>query len=157
MSNTANTPQSSPPLFFSKFGFWAVLTGALALMLVFMQIAGPSLEAKPSIGSQIGEIAGDMRRSAWRSFLGLQEPTPEPVPVSMWMYVSMAVPILGMIAVVLSLMSALMRENWHYAVYGTFHGAAAIVFQFFWWVALLVVGVIFIVTIIENIGDFFSF
>ncbi len=157
MSNVVNTPQSSAPVFLSKVGFWAVLTAALALMLVFLQIVGPTFETKPSIGSQIGEIAGDMKRSAWRSFLGLPEPTPEPVPVSMWTYAAMAAPILGVIAVVLSLVSAILRENWHYAVYGTVLGAAAIVFQFFWWVALLVVGVILIVTIIENLGDIFSF
>ena len=38
------------------------------------------METKPSVGAQIGEIAGDIRRSAWRTMLGLPEPTPEPTP-----------------------------------------------------------------------------
>lgn len=36
-------------------------------------------------------------------------------------------------------------------------GVAAVVFHFFRWVAILVAGVVLLVTIIENIGDIFSF
>jgi hypothetical protein len=134
-----------------------VLFGALALALVFFQIAAPSFEPRPSAGAQIGEIAGEIKRSAWRTFLGLPKPEAKAQTVSLSYYLAVAAPILGIVAIVLSLISGVLRENWRYAAYGVSLGAAAIVFQFFWWLALIVVAVIVLVAIIENIGDIFSF
>ncbi|MBN2905177.1 MAG: hypothetical protein JXJ18_00545 [Rhodobacteraceae bacterium] len=131
--------------------------GALALALVFIQIIGPTFEPKPSAASQIGEIAGEIKRSAWRSFLGLPKPEPEVQATPFSAYLALAAPILGAIAVVLSVISGVLRENWRYAVYGTSLGAGAIVFQFFWWMLLVIVGAMLLVAIIENIGDIFSF
>lgn len=139
------------------WGFWAVLTGALALVLVLMQIVGPSFEVKPSAATQIGEIAGEIKRSAWRSFLGLPKPELTPAPVSAWTYVAVAAPVLSVIAILLSIVSGMLGENRRYAVYGTGFGVAAIVFHFIWWLALLVVGLVLLVSILENIGDIFSF
>lgn len=157
MNNRTDSLVGNSPNPLRKWGLWAVLTGALALVLVFVQIAGPSLEPKPSTATQIGEIAGEIKRSAWRSFLGLPTPEPKVAAASVTNYLGLAVPILGIIAVVLSLISGVLRENWRYPVYGSSLGAAAIVFQFFWWMALLVAAVILLVAIIENIGDIFSF
>lgn len=140
-----------------KTGFWAVLIGASAMVLVFLQIVGPALEPQPSAASQIGEIAGEIKRSAWRTLLGLPKTQPIMKPVPIWSYLAVAAPILGAIGLVLSLFSGVRREHWRYAVYGASLSAAAIVFQFVWWVMLLVLGALFIIAIIENIGDIFSF
>ena len=156
MENKAETSSQAAPQFLSRWGFWAVIVGATALMLVFAQMIGPTLEPKPSVGSQIGEIAGEIKRSAWRSFFGLPDNPPETKSASVWDYVAFAAPALGIVAIVLAAISGVMRENWHYPVYGTAFGVAAIVFHYFWWVALLVAGVVILVTIIENIGDIFS-
>ena len=157
MHQHTDIPTPTSPTPFRKVGFWAVLTGAAALVLVFVQIVGPTLEPSPSVATQIGEIAGEIKRSAWRTFLGLPAPEPQVQAVPVWNYLALAAPVLGIAAVVLSVISGVLRENWRYPVYGTSLGAAAIVFHFFWWVALLVAGVILLVTIIENIGDIFSF
>ena len=140
-----------------KWGAWAVLAGALSLALVFVQIAGPAFEPQVSAGQQIGEIAGEIRRSAWRSFLGLPPPAPEVQPVPAWAMLGLAAPILGIAAIVLSLVSGLRREGRRFVIYGAGLGASAIVFQFFWYVALLVAGVLLLIAIIENMGDIFSF
>lgn len=137
------------------WGFWAVITGAAALILVFFQVFGPTLQPTPSVGEQIGEIAGDIKRSAWRSFLGLSAPEPEPVPVTN--YLAVIAPICGVVAIVLSLLSAIRGENKRFLVYGSGLGITAIVFHFFWWMALVFVGALIIIAIIENIGDIFSF
>ncbi|MGI9352429.1 MAG: hypothetical protein ACR2O3_12770 [Rhizobiaceae bacterium] len=142
---------------FRKWGFWSVLIGALALLLVFIQFIGPTFESKPSAATQIGEIAGEIKRSAWRSFFGLPPAEQKIETASVWNYLAMAAPILGIAAVILSLISGVLRENWRFPVYGASLGASAIVFQYLWWVALLVCGVIILVAIIENIGDIFSF
>lgn len=134
-----------------------MLTGALALTLVFAQMVGPSLQPGPSAATQVGEIAGELKRSAWRTFLGLSSPKPEPEPVTVWTYLAFAAPLLGIVAVLLSLVSGVLRENWRYSVYGACLGAAAILFQYFWWLALLIAGVLLLIAIIENIGEIFSF
>jgi len=159
MELQTDMPPRPPLALFRTWGVWALMAGAMALILVMVQIAGPSLEPKPSAGTQIGEIAGEIKRAAWRSFLGLPEPAPEPVPMStrVFAYLGVAAPVLAVVAVVLSAISGVMREHWRFPVYATSLGAAAILFQFFWWVALLVVGVVLLVAILENIGDIFSF
>ncbi|MGI1662444.1 hypothetical protein ACRDNQ_09390 [Palleronia sp. KMU-117] len=141
---------------FGTWGFWSVLVGGLAVMLVFLQIAGPSLEPQPSIGNQIGEIAGDIARSAWESFRGEYFPEPEPAAQSKWIAVGLLAPLMGVVAIVLSLISAVRRENWHYPFYGAGLGGAAIVFYFFWWVAALIAGAMMIVAIVENLGSIFD-
>ncbi len=127
------------------------------MILVFVQIVGPSLEPTPSVGEQVGEIAGEMKRAAWRTFLGLPKPEPEVQTVPFRHYLAMAAPVFGVLAVVLAVISAVKRENWRFATYAVSLGAGAMVFQFLWWVALLVMGVIMLVAIIENLGEFFSF
>jgi hypothetical protein len=141
---------------FSAWGFWSVLAGAVAVMLVFLQIAGPSLEPQPSVGNQIGEIAGDIARSAWESFRGEYVPEPEPVRNSKWIVLGLLAPLMGVVAIVLSLVSAVRRENWHYPFYGAGLGVTAILFYFFWWVALLIAGAMMLVAILDNIGSIFD-
>jgi len=157
MEQNADPLMQDAPQLLNKWGFWALLFGAAALILVFAQMALPMFESKPSAGAQIGEIAGDIKRSAWRTFLGLPKPEPEVVATPVWAYFAMAAPVLGILAVCLSVISAILRENWRFATYATSFGVAAIVFQMFWWVALLIAGVALLVTIIENMGDIFSF
>jgi len=141
-----------------KWGFWAVVAGAAGLVAVFYQIAAPMAEPAPSIGTQIGEIAGDMRRAAWDSFLGRETAAPEPVSAEnkMMAYLIFIGPALGCIALLLALISGVRGENWRFPVYGASLGIAAITVQFLWLVAALIVGAILLVAIIENIGDIFG-
>jgi hypothetical protein len=159
MDPNANTPAATlaDPSPFRNVGFWAILAGGLAMVLVFAQIVAPSLEPGPSAGERIGEIAGEMKRAAWRSFLGLPKPEPEVQAVPMHHYLAMIAPVFGVLAVILAAVSGVKRENWRFATYGACLGFGAIVFQFLWWVALLVAGMVLLVAIIENLGEFFSF
>lgn len=72
-------------------------------------------------------------------------------------WLPLAGPVIGAIAIVLSVISGVRGENRRFATYGTGLAVSAIVFHFFWWVALLIVGGLVLVAIIENIGDIFSF
>ena len=147
----------SPASLFATWGLWAVLTGGLGLILVMGFIFGPTLEPTPSAATQIGEMAGEIKRATWRSFLGLKQPEPEPVPTSIWLYLGVAGPILGVVAIVLAAISAIRRENWRFAAYATALGGGAILAHFLWWIVILFAGVMLLVAIIENIGDIFSF
>ena len=141
------------------WGLWAVVLGAISLVLVFIHITQPFAEPAPSVGTQVGEIAGDMTRSAWRSFLGLEPEVAvvEPEPMAFTDYLGFIAPGLGVVAIVLAMISGLMRENWHYVVYGTGLGASAVLFYYFWWIALLFCGVLLLIAIIENLGSIFTF
>ncbi len=152
-----DTSPPPPANLLRTWGLWAVCTGALALVLVCAQIAGPALEPNPSAATQIGEIAGEIKRSAWRSFFGIAQPEPEVIPLTYKDWLPLAGPVIGAIAIVLSVISGVRGENRRFATYGTGLAVSAIVFHFFWWVALLIVGGLVLVAIIENIGDIFSF
>ncbi|MEO0918134.1 MAG: hypothetical protein AAFY31_14285 [Pseudomonadota bacterium] len=159
MSQATDLTSPDPHNPLRSWGLWAVTLGALSLVLVLMHIGLPMSEPAPPVGTQIGEIAGDMARASWRSFFGLEPEVqvvePQPVPFSVYLgYVGAA---LGVVAVVLAMISGIMRENWHYAVYGTGLGASAVFFYFFWWIAVLICGVLMLIAIIENLGSFFSF
>ena len=136
-----------------------MLFGGIVLILVFYHILGISNEPTPSAGQQIGEIAGEMRRSAWRSFLGLapeQTAPAAPAPTDFRHLAGVAAPVLGIIAIVLALISGLRRENWRFPAYGAGLGLASILFVYVWWLAILFVGAMLLVAIIENIGDIFG-
>lgn len=152
---TDHAPSSPSP--FRTWGLWAVLAGALALIVVFYQIFAPLSEPSPSVGTQIGEIAGDMKRAAWRSLIGLEQPVPEPVSASWRDWLPLAGPVIGVLAILMAVVSSFRCESWRLAAYATGLGGSAIVFHFVWWMALLVMGALILIAIIENLGDFFSF
>ena len=95
--------QSQSPRVLTSWGLWAMICGAVAMVLVFVQIQMLSGQETASIGQQIGEIAGDIKRSAWRSFLGLAPPEPEPIPSSRELFdmIFAATPVIAGIAIVL--------------------------------------------------------
>ena len=159
MTETQTMRDAPNPSPFRLWGLWAIAAGAIAVVLVCIQIFGPPAEPQPSAAQQIGEIAGEMKRSAWRAFLGMEPepPAPQPDPSLVSQYLPIAGPVLGVLAIVLAVVSALMRENWRLATYGTVLGASAVLMQMFWWVALLIAGVILLAAVIENLGGFFSF
>jgi hypothetical protein len=157
MSQPADPTSLDPHNPLRTWGLWAVACGAIALILVFIHMTQPFAEPAPSVGTQVGEIAGDMTRSAWRSFLGLEPEVVVPEPKPFTDYLGFIAPGLGVIAVVLGMISAIRRENWHYAVYGTGLGASAVIFFYFWWVAVLFCGVLLLIAIIENLGSIFTF
>lgn len=142
-----------------SWGFWAVICGALSLILVFVFIVQPFAEPAPPVGTQIGEIAGDMTRSAWRSFLGLEPEVVvvEPKSTTLNDILGVAAPALGAVAIVLAMISGIKREDRRYVVYGTGFGVSAILSFYLWWIALLFCGVMLLIAIIENPASFFSF
>ena len=157
MTDTTPTPPE-PDIgqILRRWGFWSVLAGGIGLILVFFHMFGIGSEPSPSAAQQIGEIAGEIRRSAWRSFLGLAPEPVAPEPTTFRDVAGIAAPIFGIVAIVLALISGLRRENWRYPAYGAGLGVASIVFVYVWWLALLFVGMMLLISILENIGDIFG-
>jgi hypothetical protein len=146
------------------WGFWGIVLGTLGVLCVFLPIAIEQATPEPagSAAAKIGEIAGEMKRAAWRSFFGLSQPeiAPPPPPSMMARSLGMmgiAAPVLGALAILLSMVSFVTRENRTLATYAVCLGGGALLAQFLWWALLLVCGIILLVTIIQNLGEFFSF
>jgi hypothetical protein len=133
------------------WGHAAMGAGALALALAMLTVFGGPFAPQPSVGTTIGEIAGEMRAAALRAVNG----EPQPAPVSRGWDIDrvliVAAPLIGVLAVVLSMIAALRGERYRLAGYGAALGVGAIVFQFVWWIALLIAGMILLVSVIENI------
>lgn len=127
----------------------------MVLVLVQMQILSGQ-DAVP-IGQQISEIAGDIKRSAWRSFLGLAPTEPAPPPRQLFNVIYFATPVIAGTGIVLAKISLLARENWRLGFYGVALGGGAILFQYLWWMAMLTLAFVLLIKIVENIGDMFSF
>ena len=129
--------------------------------LVFVQMGLLTSQDSAPIGEQIGQIAGDIKRSAWRSFFGLKPEVLEPAPIPMSQHIFevlfMVTPFVAGVAIVLAAISLVKRENWRFGFYGMSLGIGSIVFQFVWWMALLILGMLLLVKILENMGDIFSF
>lgn len=135
------------------WGHVALGAGALALLLAMLNIFAGPFAPQPSVGAAIGEIAGEMRAAALRAATGAPQPAPEPRGWDIDRVLMLAAPLVGVVAIVLSMIAALRGEQYRLAGYGATLGAGAIVFQFVWWIALLIAGVILLVAIVENIGD----
>ncbi|PWK62202.1 hypothetical protein [Roseicyclus mahoneyensis] len=136
------------------WGWLAILTGAVALVLAMLVIFAGPFAPQPSTGTVIGQIAGDMIAAARGSLDGSAQPAPVPRGWDVDRVLATLTPILGVLALCLAVMAAIRREPWRLSSYGAALGGAAIVIQFVWWIALLICGVVLLVAIIENLGGF---
>lgn len=152
---TQTAPPSLLPLM-RNFGAWAAMAGGLALVLVFVQIALPMMHPQPSAPTQIGEMAGEMARAAWRSFRDLPPPQPDLVETGSGAALFVVIPILGVLALLLAAISSYRREAGRLAIYGAGLGAAAILAHFVLWLALAILGMMLLIAIVQNLGDFFD-
>ena len=156
MTNTID-PELSPAGLLRSPGAWACLVGAAALVLVFVQIVLPMTQPQPSAATQVGEMAGEMARAAWRSFLDRPGPEPEAMTVGQGPALCLAVPVLAGLALLLAALSGVRRETGRLAIYGAGLGAAALLAHFLWWLAMVILGMMLLIAIVQNLGDFFSF
>ncbi|WP_434053521.1 MAG: hypothetical protein RDA78_01045 [Roseibium sp.] len=139
---------------------WSGLTGmalgAIALVLaLFLHSAGP-LDPQPTVGQSIGEIAADIRSSALKGLRGEELPEPEARPWSLDRTLATAAYILAGLAVILGIVSFVLRENRRVAVAAVGFGSIAIGFQLFVWTVMIIAGVIIIGYILGHLGDIFS-
>jgi hypothetical protein len=134
------------------WSYAAITAGAVALVLAMLVIFAGPFAPQPSVGTTIGEIAADIAMAARNSVQGVEQPPPEPRGWSIDRILETLTPILGVVAVVLAIMAAVRHEPRRVASYGAALGGAAIMIQFVWWIALLICGVVLLVSIVENLG-----
>ncbi|MFK7745676.1 MAG: hypothetical protein AB8B47_11525, partial [Roseobacter sp.] len=104
----------------AMFSFAAMVLGALGISVaLFALYAGP-FTAQPDVGTQIGEIAGNMRAAALRAVQGLPQPE-ETIVQPTWdidRILMAAAPILGVLGVIASVVAFIRREPMRMATYG---------------------------------------
>ena len=141
------------PLAGLRWGHVAIGMGALSLSLAMLHVFGGPFAPTPSAATTVGDIAGEIRAAALRAVKGDPQPAPIPRGWDIDRVLMIAAPLLGVLAIVLSMVAALRREGPRLAGYGAALGVGAIVFQTIWWIAALIAGIVLLVAIIENIGD----
>ena len=136
------------------FGMAGFILGAVALVLVLVQFFGGPFAPTPSIGETIGQIAADMRMSAWNKLSGSGD---APVAVAAtWdidRYMIVGSMVLAVLALVLGVAGYIREEARRPVKAALSFGVAAIVFQFFATALLMIVGVILLIGIMANLNE----
>lgn len=146
-------PALSSEKLFQQWGFWSVLLGGLALIVVTCSIYTPSLEPKPSLGTQLGQIVKDFNQSRR---VGATEAVPEE-GLNFKSVLYFSGPALGAVAIFLSLISLVKKEDRNFSLYGTGMGASAILIQFVFLIAVLILGGMIIIKFLDSpLSTFFD-
>lgn len=139
----------------AMFSYAAMVLGALGVSVaLFALYAGP-FTPQPDVGTQIGEIAGNMRAAAQRALQGLPQPE-ETIVQSTWdidRILMAAAPVLGCLAVVSSVIAFIRREPKRMAFCGLGVGVASIFMQVILIAALIIAGAIILVGIMQNLDS----
>lgn len=140
------------------WGLAAFVFGALALVAVSLQVGNvfAEPETQQSTAEAIGQFAAEIRDSAQRALAGEEPPAPPP-PVETGPNLSellvYIIPGLAVVAVILGAISLFQREAWRLPALGIGLGLGAVVMQYAFAMALMIIGGIILAAIINNIGD----
>ena len=130
-------------------------TGLFIALLVFY--AGP-FAPQQDVGTAIGEIAGNMRAAAWRSFFGLEQPESTIVQRA-WdidRIMMTAAPAAGVLGVIMAITAYIRREPKRLASYGMALSVCAIFVQVLLIILMIVAGLLLLISIIENMDSIFG-
>lgn len=141
-----------------KFGFIGFVLGVIALLVIMVQLSSlfEPVEPGPSAGQMIGEIAADIKQSAARALSGEPAPPPPPAPVDYGRYIVIAAMAIAAIAVVMGGVGLYQGEPHRLSYLAVGFGISAFVMQYFFWLAMLICGVVLLVSIMNNLGDIFD-
>ena len=127
--------------------------GGAGLALFFLElVAGPFAPVTP-VETTIVETARAIRDAALGAARGEPLPGPEPVTRSIDDWITIASTSLGLLGLGLSVVIFLTGPRRDVAAAGIMVGGAAVLAIYLWWLALLVCGMILLVTIVANLGE----
>ncbi|MEM0947595.1 MAG: hypothetical protein AAGK37_09335 [Pseudomonadota bacterium] len=149
MSETVERPAAA-------MGWIGFLVGAAALfMAVTIFWAGP-FAPQQTTSVSLGELAAETVKSAARNVAGLEQPEPAPVVRDLDDYLSIAVGVIGCLAVVLGAAALARHEARRPAIAAAVLGGTAIMFQFFAWYAMALLGVLLISALLSSLSEAFG-
>ena len=140
-----------------KWGIGSIAFGGAALLISMLVVFAGPFAPQQSIGTSVGQIIGEIAVSAMDTVRGEAPPAPEAQPWDIDRVLMIAGPVLAICGFIAAIVSTIKQDPWRMAAYGTAMGVAAITVQFIWWVAILICGILLLISIIENGASFLEF
>ena len=140
------------------FSIAAIGLGGIGIFIALLVMYAGPFAPQQDIGTTIGEIAGNMRAAAWRSFFGLEQPESTIVQRA-WdidRILMTIAPAAGVLGVLMAITAYIRREPRKIATYGMALSVCAIFVQVLFIVLMIVAGVLLLMSIIENLDSIFG-
>lgn len=140
------------------FSIAAIGLGGIGLFIALLVMYAGPFAPQQDIGTTIGEIAGNMRAAAWRSFFGLEQPESMIVQRA-WdidRILMTIAPAAGVLGVIMAITAYIRREPKRIATYGMALSVCAVFVQVLFIVLMIVAGVLLLMSIIENLDSIFG-
>lgn len=140
----------------AKFGLIGFMLGIVSLVVIMIQLSAILEPPKQSSGSVIGEIAAEIKLSAARALSGEPAPEPTPPPKEYGRIITIAAMCIAGLAVLFGGLGLFYNEPHRLPYLAVGFGISAFLMQYVFWLAMLICGILLIVSVIENMGDIFS-
>lgn len=140
------------------FSIAAIGLGGIGLFVALLVMYAGPFAPQQDVGTTIGEIAGNMRAAAWRSFFGLEQPESTIVQRA-WdidRVLMAAAPAAGVLGIVMAIVAYIRKEPKRMAYYGMALSVCAVFVQVLLIVLMIVAGVILLINIIQNMDSIFG-
>ena len=142
----------------APFSIASIALGAIGLLVALLVVYAGPFAPQPDIGTTIGEIAGNMRAAAWRSFFGLEQPDSTVVQRA-WdidRILMTAAPVAGVLGIVMAIIGYIRKEPKRIAGYGIAMSIAAIFVQVVLIIVFIIAGVMLLIGIMQNMDSIFG-
>ena len=142
----------------APFSIASIGLGAIGLLVALLVLYAGPFAPQPDIGTTIGEIAGNMRAAAWRSFFGLEQPDSTVVQRA-WdidRILMTAAPVAGVLGIVMAIIGYIRNEPKRIAGYGIAMSIAAIFVQVVLIIVFIIAGVMLLIGIMQNMDSIFG-
>lgn len=140
----------------ATFGLLGCLLGIVSLVVILIQMSAFFEPEAKSTGTFIGEIAAEIKQSAARALAGEPAPAPVPLPPDYGQVILIAALCGAGLAAVLGAIGLYRHEPHRLSYLALGFGTSAFVMQFAFWVAVLICGVVLLISIISNLDSIFS-
>jgi len=139
------------------WGLTGVIAGLIAVALVTLSLSSIFAEPQPSMASQIGEMAAEIRKSAMRSMMGDAQPVPDTPAMTVAVIITLAIPVLAGGAALCGAIGLFRREPRSLPLLALGFGTGAFLMQYLFWMALFIGGVVLMVAILNNLDSILDF
>ncbi|MGB7243642.1 MAG: hypothetical protein WBC93_16365 [Sulfitobacter sp.] len=137
----------------AKFGLVGFMLGITSLVVILIQLSAFFEPQQKSSGTVIGEIAAEIKQSAARALAGKPAPVPVAPPRDYTRYITIAALCVAGIAVALGGIGLFRNEPRKLSYMAVGIGVSAFVMQYVFWLAILICGMLLLVSIIENLDS----
>ena len=133
-----------------KWGAASVLIGGIALIVSSLVIFAGPFAPQQSVGTSIGQIIGEISLSAMNTVRGAAAPDPVATAWDIDRILMITGPVLAVLGFFTAVIAYFRDPKSRLPTYGTALGAAAITLQFFWMLALIIIGGMILIAIITE-------